>query len=120
MIATAALIAWTGLAHAQTGTPAGSPAKKEAPKAHKMEAELVKMDAAAKTIEVKDAEGKTETLSLSEKHKVRINGQEKTLADLKAGEKVHLQYYEKKDGTKSVSRIVVGEEKAKETKKSAE
>ena len=39
------------------------------------------------------------------------------LTDLKAGDKCTCVVYDKKDGTKSVGRIVVGEDKGKEAPK---
>ena len=47
----AVVLAWTGLVHAEDAAPAGSP-KKTAPKGTPMQCEIVKVDAAAKTIEV--------------------------------------------------------------------
>lgn len=107
------LVAWTGMLNA---ADTATPPKKEAPKPQKMECEIVKVNADAKTIEVKDGD-KTETLSLSKKCKVHINGAEKTLADLKPGDKCHCTCFDRKDGTKSVSEIVVGEDMPKAVKK---
>ncbi len=118
VIVGAMLIGWTGFVQAQTNAPAAAPStpKKEAPKAMKMTCEIVTVNAEAKTIEVKTEGGKTETVSLSPKHKIRKEGKEIALSDLKPGEKCHCTYYEKADGTKSVSRIVIGEEKGKAAK----
>jgi hypothetical protein len=104
----AMLVAWTGLVYGQADSSATKP-----PKRMKVEGEIVKVNADTKTIDVK-VDGKTETLSLSDKYKVKINGEDKTLADLKPGDKVHLTCYEKKDGGKSVALIKVGEDKPKE------
>jgi Cu/Ag efflux protein CusF len=104
----AMLVAWTGLVNGQADSSTPKP-----PKRLKLEGEIVKVNADAKTIDVK-VDGKPETLTLSEKFKVKINGEDKTLADLKPGDKVHLTCYEKKDGGKSVSQIKVGDDKPKD------
>jgi hypothetical protein len=103
----AMLTCWTGLVLAESNTNASGV---KPPMRIKMDCEIVKVNAAARTVEVK-MDDKTETLSLSEKCKVKIDGQDKTLADLKPGQKCHCTCYEKKEGGKSVSRIVVGDEK---------
>jgi hypothetical protein len=112
----AVMLTWVGFAQAEEGAaPAGAP-KKVAPKGTATQCEIVKVDAAAKTVEVKVGD-KTETLALSEKCSVKINGEKKALADLKPGDKCTCTVYDKKDGGKSVGRIVVGEDKAKEPAK---
>lgn len=113
MLLGAVLLAWTGIAQADDAAAPADPPKKTAPKGTPMECEIVKVDADAKTIEVK-AGDKTETLTLSEKCSVKIDGEKKTLADLKPGDKCTCTVYDKKDGSKSVSRIVLGEDKPKE------
>ncbi len=113
----AMVVAWSGVtATAGEEESGGTPPKKAAPRHEKMECEVVSVDAAARTIEVK-ADGKTTKLTLSEKCKVKKDGKEATLADLKAGEKCTCTVYGKKDGSKSVGRIVVGEEEKKSEKK---
>jgi ribosomal protein S1 len=114
IVLAAVVLAWTGFAQAEEGAaPAGAP-KKTMPKGTPMQCEIVKVDAAAKTIEVKTGD-KTETLALSDKVWVKINGEKKTLADLKPGDKCTCTVFDRpKEGTKSVGRIVIGEDKGKE------
>lgn len=108
------LVGWVGMAQAQEGKSEGAP-KKEPPRHTKMECEIVSVDATARTIEVKSGD-KTEKLVLSEKCKIKKDGKEAALADLKAGEKCTCTVYEKKEGPRSVGRIVVGEDKEEKKK----
>lgn len=115
----AVIVAWAGIAHAQgEGSSTEAKPKKEAPKGEKMQCEIVSVDATARTIEVK-ANGKTQKLALSEKCKVKRDGKDAALSDLKAGEKCTCTVYDKKDGSKSVGRIMIGEDTAKTEKKAA-
>lgn len=109
----AVALAWAGHVLAEDPKP-----KKEPPKRATIECEVVSVNADAKSIEVKEGD-KTETLTLTKNAKVIVNGEEKSLADLKAGDKCKCTVYEKKDGSRSVSRIVVGENLPKAATKKA-
>lgn len=114
MILGAMLVAWSGIVCAAgEGSATNAPPKREAPKGTPMDCELVQASADGKSIEVKGADGKTQTLVLSDSCKVWKNGAKASLTDLKPGEKCHCKVYDRKDGTKSVGVIRVGEEKAK-------
>jgi hypothetical protein len=113
------IVAWSGIANAEgEGTSTEAKPKKEPPKHEKIQCEIVNVDATARTIEVK-ADGKTQKLALSEKCKVKRDGKDAALSDLKAGEKCTCTVYDRKDGSKSVGRIVIGEEPAKKEKKAS-
>lgn len=109
------MVAWAGMGFAADEPKSEGAPKREPPKRAKMECEIVSVDATARTIEVKSGD-KTEKLVLSEKCKIKKDGKEATLGDLKAGEKCTCTVYEKKEGPRSVGRIVVGEDPEKEKK----
>ena len=112
IVVAAVALAWTGHVMAEEGD---AKPKRTAPKQAKIECEIVSIDVDGKSIEIKTDAG-TEKLVLTAKAKVLINGEEKSLSDLKAGDKCACTVYERKDG-RSVSRIVVGEDPAKGGKK---
>lgn len=77
---------------------------------------VVSVDAAANTITVKDKDGDEQTLSLTEKTKIKKGKETIALADLSSGQKVTLKLKKAKDETKSVSVIYVLKDKACEKK----
>lgn len=77
--------------------------QKEAAKRVQVTGEIAVLDAAAKTFTVKGRKGDV-TLSVDDKTKITAGRETKTLADLKAGEKVTVKYTESdgKNTAKSV------------------
>lgn len=89
-----------------------APAEAAKPAVKQVTGEVSAVDAKANTITVKGKKGDV-TASLTEKTKVMAGKEAKTIADVKAGEKVTLKYFE--EGGKNVAKkilIVVAPEKA--------
>jgi Cu/Ag efflux protein CusF len=95
--------------------------EKKAKKAGRMKisGEIAAVDAKANTVTVKEGE-KTVTLSVDEKTVIKAGKEKKTLADLKAGDNVHVVYTEA-DGKSVAKRIALkGEKGAKMMEKKME
>ncbi len=83
--------------------------KSSAPASKHVTAEVVSVDATAKTLTVKEKD-KEITFTLAETAKIKIQGKEATLDQLKAGEKVQIKYTEKNGA--QIAQEVVHTEKA--------
>ena len=80
-------------------------AKTEKPKPHQFTGEITKVDAAAKSITLKNSKGEEKTFTLSDKAKVSTKDKEAAeLSDLKVGDKVTAHYTEQ-DGKMMASKI---------------
>jgi Cu/Ag efflux protein CusF len=80
-------------------------AKPEKPKQHQFTGEITKVDAAAKSISLKNSKGEEKTFTLTDKAKVSTKDKEVAeLGDLKVGEKVTAHYTEQ-DGKDMASKI---------------
>lgn len=75
-----------------------------APAAKHVTAEVVSLDATAKTLTVKEKDREM-TFTLAETAKIKIQGKESSLDQLKAGDKVQIKYTEK-DGAQIAQEIV--------------
>jgi len=80
-------------------------AKPEKPKKQQFTGEITKVDAAAKSVTLKNAKGEEKTFTLTEKAKISTKDKEAAeLSDLKAGEKV-VAHYTMQDGKAMASKI---------------
>jgi len=80
-------------------------AKPEKPKQHQFTGEIMKVDAAAKSITLKNSKGEEKTFSLTDKAKISTKDKETAeLSDLKVGDKVTAHYTEQ-DGKAMASKI---------------
>lgn len=79
--------------------------KKEAAKRVQVTGEITVLDAVAKTFTVKGKKGDV-NLSVNDKTKIKAGEETKTLADLKAGEKVTVKYTES-DGKNTAKSIMI-------------
>jgi hypothetical protein len=86
-----------------TPKPAAPAVKKVSPK---VIGEVVSIDTAAATITVKDKAGKSETLDVSAKAKIKKAGKAISLGDISTGDKVTIYYHTVK-GKKTATGIYV-------------
>jgi len=108
-------------AEEKKAAPAKKVEKKAAPKVMQVTGEVKAVDAAAKTITVaKKVKGKVEetVVTVDDKTKITLDKEKKTLADVKAGDKVKVKYTEV-DG-KNVAKSVAIKPAAKPAEKKAE
>jgi len=89
-------------------------AKPEKPKRQQFTGEITKLDAATKSITLKNAKGDEKTFTLTEKAKISTKDKEAAdWSDLKQGEKV-TAHYTMQDGKAMAGRIAPPESKKKE------
>ncbi|HEU4401523.1 MAG TPA: copper-binding protein [Candidatus Polarisedimenticolia bacterium] len=90
--------------------------KKAGEQHHRAIGEVVKIDATARTITIKETvkggEAKEMTFTLAEKAKVMVHGKPGTLDELKEGDSVTVKY-EKKDGADIAEELSVAKPPAK-------
>jgi hypothetical protein len=109
-----ALAAPTLRAEEAAGGAAPAPAPAPAPKHEKMKGGKVKGEKVVGALEKVDATAKTVTISgktykVADAAKIRVDGAEKGLADLQAGDSVTLKYTTEADGTLIAQGILKGE-----------
>lgn len=97
-LALAALIPLSALSQDATGGE-----KKKGPPANAVMGVVKSVDASAKTVTVEPKGGEAKTFSVSEKTKIKIDGADKTLADLTEGLRVTLVPNKKGDAAQSIS-----------------
>jgi Cu/Ag efflux protein CusF len=80
-------------------------AKPEKPKQHQFTGEITKVDAAGKSVTLKNSKGEEKTFTLADKAKISTKEKEAAeLSDLKVGDKVTAHYTEQ-DGKNLASKI---------------
>lgn len=85
--------------------PAETPikAKRTAPKALDQKGQISKIDVTAGTFVVGDL-----TFNLSRKPRIEVDGDFKTLADIREGDKVAVVYFARSDGKNTATRVIKG------------